>query len=260
MEPCQCPFCEAVSIGGCCVQGQDSFGAHWCCMDFTLIHVYNSSHCWKKDQLLAGEKLKRRVYTQGYADIGWVFLAVVATTLGQLAPELLCYLLLCAGQAAQRASVAAGDASTPVDEDGEEPAGARNPTFLSCSRSSSSRSRTLSWWRFWRLWRVKCYMGFRSDQRLRRFFEENRAPCVPALPRWCWGLWVMGLPLGLGGLLVWLPLVLGWRLGLWARFQLWWLLVVGPGRGWPPLRPRVLVVVWFPPVGPQLVVPARARN
>ena len=32
------------------------------------------------------------------------------------------------------------------------------------------------------------YMGFRSDQRLRRFFEENRAPCVPALPWWCWGL------------------------------------------------------------------------
>ena len=32
------------------------------------------------------------------------------------------------------------------------------------------------------------YMGFRLDQTLRRFFEENRAPCVPALPRWCWGL------------------------------------------------------------------------
>ena len=94
-----------------------------------LIHVYNSSHGWKKDQLLACEKLKQRVYTQGYADIGWVFLAFVATTLGQLAPELLCYLLLCAGQAAQRASVAAGDASTPVSEDGEEPAEARNPTF-----------------------------------------------------------------------------------------------------------------------------------
>ena len=86
-------------------------------------------HCWKKDQLLAGEKLKRRVYTQGYAEIGWVFLAFVVTSLGQLAPELLCYLLLCVGQAAQLASVAAGDVSTPVDEDGEEPEEEHNPTF-----------------------------------------------------------------------------------------------------------------------------------
>ena len=54
----------------------------------------------------------------------------------------------------------------------------------------------------------------------------------------------------LGGLLVWLPLVLWRRLGLLDRFQLWWLVVVGPGRGWPSPRPRVLVVVWFPPVGP----------
>ena len=67
---------------------------------------------------------------KGYADNGWVFLAFVVTTLGQLAPEFLRYIiLLCAGQAAQRASVAAGDASTLVDEDGEEPAEARNPTF-----------------------------------------------------------------------------------------------------------------------------------
>ena len=58
-----------------------------------------------------------------------MFLVFVVTTLGQLVPELLCYLLLCAGQAAQRASVAAGDVSTPVDEDGEEPVEARNPTF-----------------------------------------------------------------------------------------------------------------------------------
>ena len=42
------------------------------------------------------------------------------------------------------------------------------------------------------------------------------------------------MPLGLGGLLVWLPLVLRRLLGLWARFQLWWLVVVGPGLGWPP--------------------------
>ena len=58
-----------------------------------------------------------------------MFLAFVVTTLGQLAQELLHYLLLCAGQAAQLASVTAGDVSTPVDEDGEEHAEARNPTF-----------------------------------------------------------------------------------------------------------------------------------
>ena len=29
------------------------------------------------------------------------------------------------------------------------------------------------------------YMGFQSDQLLLLFFEENRAPCVPALPWWC---------------------------------------------------------------------------
>ena len=42
------------------------------------------------------------------------------------------------------------------------------------------------------------YMGFRSDQQLRRFFKENRAPCVPALPRWCWGLGA-GVATGTGG-------------------------------------------------------------
>ena len=73
------------------------------------------------------------------------------------------------------------------------------------------------------------------------------------------GVWVRGLPLGLGGLLVWLLLGLRRRLVLWARFQLWWLVVVGPGRGWPFPRPRVLVVVWIPPVGPQLVWSFRFR-
>ena len=37
-------------------------------------------------------------------------------------------------------------------------------------------------------WVLGKYMGFRSDQLLRLFFEENRAPCVLALPWWCWGL------------------------------------------------------------------------
>ena len=92
---------------------------------------------------------------------------------GQLAPELLRYLLLCAGQAAQRASVAAGDASTPVDEDGEEPAEARNPTF--------PQLRALIFQQLKYVILVEVleavagrvlgkYMGFRSDQRLRRFF------------------------------------------------------------------------------------------
>ena len=53
-------------------KGKTPLGPTGVVMDFTLIHVYNSSHGWKKDQILAGEKLKRRVYTQGYADIGWV--------------------------------------------------------------------------------------------------------------------------------------------------------------------------------------------
>ena len=41
-------------------------------------------------------------------------------------------------------------------------------------------------------------MGFRLDQLLWRFFEENHAPCVPALPLWCWGLGV-GVATGTGG-------------------------------------------------------------
>ena len=77
--------------------------------------------------------MKRNIYTKGHADIGWEFLAFVATSLGQLAPELLRYLLLCADQAAQtrKASVASGlgDDSIPVDENDSEPEVVRNPTF-----------------------------------------------------------------------------------------------------------------------------------
>ena len=130
-----------------------------------------------------------------------MFLAFVSTTLGQLAPELLRYLLLCAGQAAQWASVAAGDASTPVDEDGEEPAEARNPTL--------PQLRALIFQQLKKAILVEVleavagrvlgrYMGFLLDQRLRRFFEENSAPCAPALPRWCWGLGA-GVATGTGG-------------------------------------------------------------
>ena len=42
------------------------------------------------------------------------------------------------------------------------------------------------------------YIGFRSDQQLLRFFEENSTPCVPALPLCCWGLGA-GVATGTGG-------------------------------------------------------------
>ena len=45
------------------------------------------------------------------------------------------------------------------------------------------------------------------------------------------GVWVLGLPLGLWGQQVWLLLVLQLHLGLWGRFQLQWLVVVGPPLG-----------------------------
>ena len=102
-----------------------------------------------------------------------MFLTIVVTTLVQLALELLCYLLLCAGQAAQWASVAAGDASTPVDEDGEEPAEAHNPTF--------PHLRVLIFQQLKNAILVEVleavagrvlgkYMGFRLDQLLQRLF------------------------------------------------------------------------------------------
>ena len=59
--------------------------------------MWTITHTWKMDQLDAGEMMKLNLYTKGYGDIWWVFLAFVATTLGQLAPDLLCYLLFCAG-------------------------------------------------------------------------------------------------------------------------------------------------------------------
>ena len=111
------------------------------------------------------------------------------------------YLLLCAGQAAQRASVAAGDASTPVDEDGEEPAEARNPTFpqlLVLIFQQLKNSILVEVLEAVAGQVLGKYMGFRSDQRLLLFFEENSAPCVPALPLWCWGLGA-GVATGTGG-------------------------------------------------------------
>ena len=111
--------------------------------------------------------------TQGYTDIGWVFLAFVATTLGQLALELLQYLLLCAGQAAQLASVAAGDESTPVDDDGEEPAEACNSTFLQLLVLIFQQLKNAILVEVLEAVAGQVlgkYMGFRSDQLLWRFF------------------------------------------------------------------------------------------
>ena len=105
------------------------------------------------------------------ADIGWVFLAFVVTTLGQLAQELLHYLLLCAGQTAQLASVTAGDVSTPVDEDGEEPAEAHNPTFFQLLVLILQQLKNTILVEVLEAVAGRVlgkYMGFRSDQLLQR--------------------------------------------------------------------------------------------
>ena len=106
------------------------------------------------------------------------------------------------------------------------------------------------------------YMGFRSDQRLRRFFEENRAPCVPALPRWCWGLGA-GVGAGTGGPAGLVPLNAAAATGAVGPFSLVGAGSGGHGPGVPPppgLGSLVaVVVVLCPPVGPQLVWSFRFR-
>ena len=59
---------------------------------------------------------------------------------------------------------------------------------------------------------------------------------LPAFPPSLGGavVWVLGVPLGLGGLPALLLLVLLLCLWLWVWSQLWWLVVVGLGRGCPP--------------------------
>ena len=117
-----------------------------------------------------------------------MFVAFVAKTLGQLAPNLLRYLLHCAGHAVQRALVAPGDTSIPVDEDDAEPWEARNPTFprlLALIFQQLKNSILVEVLEAVVGGVLGRYMGVRSDPRLRRFLEENRAPCVPALPWWC---------------------------------------------------------------------------
>ena len=80
-------------------------------------------------------------------------------------------------------------------------------------------------------------------------------PCVPALPRWCWGLGA-GVATGTGG-----PAGLAAPGAAAASGAVGPVSVVMAGSGGPGsrVRPRVLVVVWFPPVGPQLVWSFRFR-
>ena len=90
----------------------------------------------------------------------------------------------------------------------------------------------LSWWRFWRLWWVECLVSiFNQISCFGCFLRRTALPAfLPSLGSA--GVWVLGLPLGLGGLLVWLLLVLPLHLELRAQFQLWWL--PGPGVALPP--------------------------
>ena len=94
----------------------------------------------------------------------------------------------------------------------------------------------LSWWRSWRLWRVECLVSIWAFNQTSGFCGFSRRTALSAFLPFLGGagVWVLGLPLGLGGLPVWLLLVLRRRLGLWALFQFRWLVVVGPGRGRPP--------------------------
>ena len=63
-NPASAPSVKQFRQADAVSKGKTPLGPTGVVMDFTLIHVYNSSHGWKKDQLLAGEKLKQRVYTQ----------------------------------------------------------------------------------------------------------------------------------------------------------------------------------------------------
>ena len=158
-----------------------------------------------------------------------MLLAFVATTLGPLAPDLLRYLLLCAGQAAQRASVASVDASVPVDEDDAEPEDPRNPTFpqLRAPIFQQLKNSVLVEALEAVAGRVLGrYMGVRSDPLLRHFLEVNRAPCVPAL--------LSGVEKLVPGLLP----------GLWTPFWLWLWVWAGRGVVWGEI-PLALVCWWW---------------
>ena len=85
-------------------------------------------------------------------------------------------------------SAAAGDASILVDEEEAEPGEARDSTFPQLRALIFQQLENTILVEFLEgvggrvLGR---YMGVRSDLRLRRFLEDIRAPCVPALPQWC---------------------------------------------------------------------------
>ena len=91
--------------------------------------------------------------------------------------------------------------STQVDENGEEPAEARNPTFpqlLVLIFQQLKNAILVEVLEAVAGLVLGKYMGFRLNQWLQRFFKENHTPCVPALPRWCWGL-DAGVATGTGG-------------------------------------------------------------
>ena len=114
--------------------------------------------------------------------------------------------------------MASGDVSVPVDEDDAELEEARNPTspqllwaliFQQLKNSVLNEVPSLEAVAGRVLGR---YKGVRTDPRLRRFLEGNRAQCVPAFPRWCRDAGTMAA-LGLWGLLGWYRLVLWLMMG-----------------------------------------------
>ena len=73
-------------------------------MDIVLGHVYCSrDHRFKKGSISYLERLKRKEYQHLYRLLGLAFAGVVCNSLGQLGPELLRFLFICATHAARSA-------------------------------------------------------------------------------------------------------------------------------------------------------------
>ena len=143
--------------------------------------------------------------------------------------------------------------------------GAACPSDSIGSTGSQSRTQIAEWWaerylpgkacrRSIRCWEYTSHPRRRHTQtpptgrktQRNSFLEDNSAPCVPALPRWCRdvGAGAAAGPVGPVRLVLWL------MLGLCARFRLWLLVAVGLGRlgcwlGWDPLG----TVCWWRLVG-----------